>query len=85
MIYDACLAGNGGNETACDAYMRIIDRAKARDAKLETILNEGGAKMLASGASKRDVVDWARRMGGVGSQISNAAGISLRDLQSDKY
>jgi hypothetical protein len=84
-IYDTCLASNGGNENACDAHLRIYDRAKSKDAALEKALNEGGAKMLASGASKREVVDWATRMGGVGSQISNAAGMSLRDLQNGNY
>jgi hypothetical protein len=35
--------------------------------------------------SKRDVVKWAAEMGGIGSQLSNAASISLKELQSDKY
>jgi len=65
--------------------MRVFDRVRAKDAALEKVLNEGGAKMLASGASKRDVVKWAGEMGGVGSQISNAAGTTLQELQSDKY
>jgi hypothetical protein len=84
-LYDHCLAGNGGNPVACDAFMRTFQREIAKSAALEKILNEGGAKMLAAGASKRDVVKWAAEMGGVGSQISNAAGISLKELQSDKY
>jgi putative SOS response-associated peptidase YedK len=84
-MYDACLAGKDGNTVACEAYVRVFDRVRAKDAALEKVLNEGGAKMLASGASKRDVVNWARGMGGVGSQISDAAGITLRELQSDKY
>jgi hypothetical protein len=41
--------------------------------------------MLAAGASKRDIVKWVIEMGGVGSQISDAAGITLQELQSDKY
>jgi hypothetical protein len=65
--------------------MQTFKRAKAKDDALEKILNESGAKMLAAGASKRDVVKWAGDMGGVGSQISNAAGISLKELQSGKY
>jgi hypothetical protein len=84
-LYDRCLAGNGGSTVACDAFMRTFIRAKAKDDALEKILNEGGAKMLAAGASKRDVVKWASEMGGVGSQISNAAGISLKELQSGDY
>jgi hypothetical protein len=84
-LYDRCLAGNGGSTVACDAFMRTFKRAKANDDALEKILNEGGAKMLAAGASKRDVVKWAIERGGVGSQISNAAGISLKELQSGDY
>ncbi|MDB5610236.1 MAG: hypothetical protein JWP25_7136 [Bradyrhizobium sp.] len=85
VLYDYCLAGNGGNTVGCDAFMRTFKRAKAKDDALEKILNEDGAKMLAAGSSKRDVVKWATEMGGVGSQISNAAGISLRELQSNNY
>ena len=84
-IYDQCLAGNGGNAVACDAFMRTYKRAKAESDALETKLNEGGAKMLASGASKREVVEWAGKMGGVGHQLSDAAGITLQELQSGKY
>jgi hypothetical protein len=84
-IYDACLIGQQGNTIGCDAFMRTFTRVKAKDDALEKILNEGGAKMLAAGASKREVVDWAKGMGGVGRQLSNAAGISLNELQSGKY
>jgi hypothetical protein len=84
-LYDACLAGNGGSTVACDAFMRTFKRAKAKDDASEKMLNEGGAKMRAAGASKRDVVKWATEMGGVGSQISDAAGISLKELQSGNY
>lgn len=52
---------------------------------MEKKLNEGGAKMRAAGASKREVVEWAIGMGGVGHQISDAAGITLQELQSGKY
>jgi uncharacterized protein len=48
-------------------------------------LASGGAKMLAAGHSKREVVDWASGMGGVGRQLSDAAGLSLRELQEGKY
>lgn len=84
-LYDHCLAGNGGNAVACDAFMRVYARAKAKDAALEKILKEGSAKMVASGASKREIVEWAIKMGAVGSQISDAAGITLQDLQADRY
>ena len=84
-MYDACLAGQNGNMVACDAYMRVYKRAKSQDDALEKTLKEGGAKMLAAGYSKREVVDWASGMGGVGRQLSDAAGISLRELQEGKY
>jgi hypothetical protein len=83
-MHDACLAGNN-SYVACDAFMRSFDRVRAKEAALEKILNEGGEKMLAAGKSKREVVDWASSMGGVGRQLSNAAGISLNELQSGKY
>jgi hypothetical protein len=84
-LYDQCLFAHEGNTTACDAFMRTYRRAKAQDDALEKRLNEGGAKMLASGASKHEVVEWAGRMGGVGRQLSDAAGITLQELQSGKY
>lgn len=84
-LYDACLATKNGNTVACDAYMRVYERAKDQDDALEKTLKEGGAKMLAAGHSKREVVDWARGMGGVGHQLSDAAGISLKELQDGKY
>lgn len=62
-----------------------FNRDKAKVVALEKKLKEGAAKMFAAGASKRDVVKWATEMGGVGSQISDAAGISLTDLQQDNY
>jgi hypothetical protein len=84
-VYDTCLAAQNGNAVACDAYMRIYQRVKAKDDALKKTLKEGGAKMLTEGHSKSEVVDWARGMGGVGQQLSGAAGISLRDLQDGKY
>jgi hypothetical protein len=65
--------------------MRVYKRAKEKDDALENTLKEGSAKMLAAGRSKRDVVEWAARMGGVGHQLSDAAGISLKELQDGKY
>jgi hypothetical protein len=84
-LYDRCMVSNKGNTVACDAFIRTYDRERAKDAALEKTLKEGGAKMLAAGHSKREVVDWAASMGGVGSQLSDAAGISLKDLQDGKY
>ena len=54
-------------------------------AALEKMLKEDGAKLLAAGFSKREVVEWTREKGGVGRQLSDAARISLKDLQDDKY
>jgi hypothetical protein len=84
-LYDRCLASNQGNTVACGAFMRTYDRERVKSAALEKMLREGGANMLAAGHNKREVVDWARSMGGVGSQLSDAAGISLKDLQDGKY
>ena len=65
-LYDQCLTGRQGSTVACDAFMRTYKRAKAQDDAMEKKLNEGGAKMRAAGASKREVVEWAIGMGGVG-------------------
>ena len=48
-------------------------------------MKEEAAKMLAAGFSKREVVKWASERGFVGKQLSDAVGISLRDLQTDNY
>jgi hypothetical protein len=64
---------------------RLSAGVRAKDAALEKTLKEEGAKLLAAGYSKREVVDWARGMGGVGRQLSDAAGITLNELQSGKY
>jgi hypothetical protein len=80
-IYDNCLLAQGGNTISCDAFMRMVERSRIKSEFLKT----EGAKMRADGVSKRDVVTWAIGMGGVGSQLSDAAGISLTELQSDKY
>jgi len=85
VLYDTCLATQNGNTVACDAYMRVYKRVKDQSDVLEKALKEGGARMLAAGHSRREVVDWARGMGGVGHQLSDAAGISLQELQDGKY
>jgi len=80
-IYDGCLVQNAGNTAACDALMRIVDRERAST----TALKEEAAKLLAAGYSKREVVQWAIERGFVGSQLSDAVGISLKDLQDNNY
>ena len=80
-IYDKCLMAQNGNTVACDAMMRVLDRERTA----ETAMKNEAAKMLAAGVSKRDVVKWAIDRGFVGSQLSDAVGISLRDLQSGNY
>ena len=80
-FYDVCLTEHQGNTVACDALMRMLDRERVQTAAFK----KEGARMLAAGASKRDVVKWVIEMGGVGSQISDAAGITLIELQTDKY
>ena len=81
VAYDHCLAANDGNTVACDAFLRMVERGRAKGVFLKT----EGAKLLAAGFRKREVVQWASEMGSVSSQLSDAAGISLRELQTDKY
>jgi hypothetical protein len=61
--------------------MRII----AREEAAETAMKKEAATLLAAGFSKREVVKWAIERGFVGSQLSDAVGISLRELQEGKY
>ena len=81
VIYDRCLMAQGGNTVACDAMMRLIDRERISAAAMK----QQAAKLLAAGFSKREVVKWAMDQGFVGSDLSDAVGISLRDLQTDNY
>jgi hypothetical protein len=81
LIYDHCLATEGGNTVACDAMMRLIIREKITAAAMK----QKAAELLAAGFSKREVVKWASDQGFVGSDLSDAVGISLRDLQTDNY
>ena len=74
-----CLTGRDGNTVACDALIRVLERQRAA----ETAMKKEAAKMLPAGVSKRDVVQWAMDRGFVGSQLSDAVGISLKDLQAD--
>jgi hypothetical protein len=78
--YEMCLADHQGNTIACDAFMRMVGRSR----DFGKYLKERGAQYRAAGFSKREVVEWATKQGGVGSQISDAAGISLEELQSGK-
>ena len=80
-IYDSCLVQKEGNTVACDAMMRVLARHRNKVAEMD----KEAARMLASGSSKRDVVAWAEQNGLVGSEISDAVGISLKDLQSNNY
>jgi hypothetical protein len=79
-IYDHCLPQHG-NIVACDAMMRLIERERTAEAAMKA----QAATLLAAGFSKREVVKWAIDKGFVGSQISDAVGISLQDLQAVKY
>jgi hypothetical protein len=80
-IYDKCLMALSGNTVACDATMRALDRERTA----ESIMKREAVKLLAAGFSKREVVKWAMDKGFVGSQLSDAVGISLQDLQAGKY
>jgi hypothetical protein len=80
-IYDHCLMAQHGNTVACDAMMRLIERERTAEA----VMKAQAATLLAAGFSKREVVKWAIDKGFVGSQLSDAVGISLQDLQAGKY
>ena len=80
-IYDYCLMEEHGNTVACDAMMRQIERQRTAEAAMKA----QAARLLAAGLSKREVVKWAADQGFVGSQLSDAVGISLQDLQAGKY
>jgi len=43
-MYDACLAGQNGNMVACDAYMRMYKRVKAKDDAFGNNLERGWRK-----------------------------------------
>jgi hypothetical protein len=80
-IYDNCLMAQSGNTVVCDATMRVLDRERAA----ETVMKTEAAQLLAAGFSKREVMQWAMDRGFVGSQLSDAVGVSLQDLQAGKY
>ncbi len=91
-IYDNCLMERDGNTVACDAMMRVVDRGRAAESMkkaasdpAEEAMKEDAAKLLAAGFSKREVVKWAMGKGFGGSQVSDAVGISLKELQAGRY
>jgi hypothetical protein len=61
--------------------MRMFVREKVSEMamKMET------ARMLAASVRKGDIVQWTVGSGFVRSQLSDAVGISLQDLQAGKY
>jgi hypothetical protein len=79
-IYDTCLTQQG-NTVACDAFMRVLDRERAAEKEMK----KEAAQVLAAGHSKQEVANWAFKHGFVGSQVSEVVGISLQDLQADRY
>jgi hypothetical protein len=75
-MYDACLVDRSGNTVVCDALMRMVARETMKQ-KFEMFLS--------AGFTKREIVQWARDQGFADSDVSDAVGISLSDLQSGKY
>jgi len=51
----------------------------------EKAIKEEVEKRLSSGASKREVVQWAKQNAFVGKGLSDAVGISLKDIEDDNY
>jgi hypothetical protein len=80
-IYDICLMNRAGNTVVCDAEMRTIDRERIAEAEMKKRV----ATLLAAGFSKREVVEWALKSGFNGTQVSEAVGISWKDLIDNKY
>jgi hypothetical protein len=83
--YDVCLA-SGQTIGACEAALRVLHRQQGQALEaFEKAIKEEVAKRLASGASKREVVQWAKQSGFVSKALSDAAGISLKDIEDDNY
>ncbi len=84
--YDMCLA-SGKTTVACDALMRLLAREVAAQAAneeaaikgVEAAVKQEVEKMLRAGATKCDVVKWARDTG-VYPQVSAALGIPVKEL-----
>jgi hypothetical protein len=83
--YDFCIA-TGGSVRNC-ALMVSANRKKALEANetFEKAMKEEVARRLSSGASKREVVQWAKQNGFVDKALSDAVGISLKDIEDDNY
>ena len=83
--YDFCIA-TGGSVRNCGLWVGA-NRKKALEANeaFEKAIKEEVAKRLSSGASKREVVQWAKQNGFVGKAFSDAVGIPLKDMQEDNY
>ena len=90
-IYDGCLFSQHGNTLACDAMMRMRDRArraaavKAAVKACSTQLCKTAAELLAAGFTKREVVEYALSQGFTERDVADAGGITLEDLQQGKY
>jgi hypothetical protein len=79
-IYDNCLLSRNGNTVACDALMWLLDRERTA----ETAMLQQAAKLRAAGFSGCEIERWAADAGFVGSQLSEASGIPLNELQAGK-
>jgi hypothetical protein len=79
-IYDNCLLSRNGNTVACDALMRLM----ARERTAEVAMLQQAAKLRAAGFSGCEIERWAADAGFVGSQLSEASGIPLNELQAGK-
>jgi hypothetical protein len=74
--YDECLITRSGNKVVCDAFMRVLHRSRQRESNMKEIAKSS----LAAGFSKCEVVKWGYANGFVGSQMSEAVGMSIYDL-----
>lgn len=79
-IYDNCLLSRNGNTVACDALMRLL----ARERTAEAAMLHQAAKLRAAGFSGCQIERWAASAGFVGSQLSEASGIPLNELQAGR-
>ena len=89
--YDDCLK-SGRTIRDCAATLRTqvwhgFDRRQGEKAMeaFEKAIKEEVEKRLSSGASKREVVQWAKQNAFVGKALSDAVGISLKNIEDDNY
>ena len=80
-FYDMCLVQHAGNTVACGASLRLLVLQEAKNERTK----DQALHMEMAGSSKREIVDWVTAQGLVGSDIADAAGISLKDLQAGRY